>query len=345
VGESSRETGVNEQRSCELRAADIHSRIGDAWPAILERLGIAESFLRLKKAGPCPACSGHDRYVFDNRRGHGDFFCRRCGNGDGFALLIRVFGWSFAETRRRVIEAAGLNPAESTAPRFDPQPGVHTVGNPPAISRPPARLLSILRSRCPIVDCADAMDYLDSRGLWPVPVGCTLRAHASLEYWEPPGQIGRYSGLVAEVRDIDGDLVAAHFTYLKEGRKIPGDHPRKQLGKVEGRIGCAARLMPATDPTLAIAEGIETALSAAILLKMPVWAALNTSLLARFEPPPGITALVICADRDEAGLLAAAQLMQRLQGRVRVELKLPTAPLKDFNDQLVRSRNQGGTHV
>ena len=336
---------MSQQRSSGLRTADIHSRIGDGWPAILQRLGIAESFLRLKKAGPCPACSGHDRFVFDNRRGHGDYFCRRCGNGDGFTLLMRVFGWSFTETRRRVIEAAELSPADNTTPRSDPPPSMHTMDNPPAASRPPARVLSMLRSRCPIVDCADAMEYLDYRSLWPVPVGCTLQAHPSLEYWEPPDRIGRYSGLVAEVRDIDGDVVAAHVTYLEHGRKILSDHPRKQFGKVEGRIGCAARLMPATGPFLAIAEGIETALSAAILLNLPVWAALNASLLARFEPPPDITNLVICADHDEAGLLAAAQLMQRLQGRVRVELKLPIAPLKDFNDQLIRMRDQGDTHV
>jgi len=43
------------------------------------------------------------------------------------------------------------------------------------------------------------------------------------------------------------------------------------------------QLMPAGG-VLGIAEGIETALSAAVLDGVPVWAALNTSLLARFEP-------------------------------------------------------------
>jgi putative DNA primase/helicase len=104
------------------------------------------------------------------------------------------------------------------------------------------------------------------------------------------------------------------------------------------------RLLPA-GPVLGIAEGIETALSAAIIDAVPVWSALNTSLLARFEPPPGIERLVIYADRDEPGLLAAIRLQERLQGRIRaglsVEVRVPRAPAADWNDSLSNSRNSG----
>jgi putative DNA primase/helicase len=97
--------------------------------------------------------------------------------------------------------------------------------------------------------------------------------------------------------------------------------------------------MAATD-VLGIAEGIETALSAAVLDSVPVWAALNTSLLAKFQPPPDVTRPLIYADRDEPGLLAAGRLMERLQGRVKFELRVPAAPHKDFND-IHMSRNSG----
>ncbi|MEJ0006021.1 MAG: toprim domain-containing protein [Steroidobacteraceae bacterium] len=138
---------------------------------------------------------------------------------------------------------------------------------------------------------------------------------------------------MAPIVDIDGELVSLHLTYLDAGSKLRNHEPRKILSKMVGRVGCAVRLMPARE-TLGIAEGIETALSAALIDRVPVWAALNTALLAKFEPPACVTTLRIFADRDEPGLLAAGQLMQRLQGRVRLELRTPSPPHKDFNDQL-----------
>lgn len=326
-----------------LRAADIHARIGTAWPAILAQLGIPEESLRLKKAGPCPSCGGRDRFTFDNRKGRGDFYCRGCGAGDGFELLERVFGWSFSDARRRVLEAAGISRDSSTA---TPIRALHRPSPPPLATpaAPTARVLSITRSACAVADCPDAIAYLEHRGLWPPP-GSTLKAHAALEYWEDRNRIGRYAGLVAEVRDLAGELVTVHVTYLANGRKLEGHEPRKLLTKIEGREGCAVRLMPASE-VLGIAEGLETALSAAVLDSTPVWAALNTSLLAKFEPPAGVTTLRIYADRDAPGLLAAGQLMERLQGRVRFELRAPSVQFKDFNDVLAsRNRGEGSPHV
>jgi putative DNA primase/helicase len=99
--------------------------------------------------------------------------------------------------------------------------------------------------------------------------------------------------------------------------------------------------MPASE-ILGIAEGIETALSASILDAIPVWAALNTSLLSKFEPPPGVLRLRIYADRDEPGLAAATHLMERLQGRVALEIRIPSAPHKDWNDVLQHRNQQKG---
>jgi putative DNA primase/helicase len=320
-----------------LRAADIHARIGTTWPGILAQLGIPEESLRLKKAGPCPSCGGRDRFTFDNRKGRGDFYCRGCGAGDGFELLHRVHGWTFPEARRRVLEAAGIS---REGPAVTPIQALHRPSPPPAApATPTTRVLSIARSACAIADCPDAVAYLERRGLWPLPAGCMLKAHAALDYWQDGKRIARHSGLVGEVRDATGELVTVHVTYLADGRKIEGHEPRKLLTKTEGREGCAVRLMPASE-VLGIAEGIETALSAAVLDSAPVWAALNTSLLAKFEPPAGVTTLRIYADRDTPGLLAAGQLMERLQGRVRLELRAPPAQFKDFNDVLA-SRHRG----
>jgi putative DNA primase/helicase len=212
----------------------------------------------------------------------------------------------------------------------------------PAVAKPTQRVRAVLRGSCAVSDCPDAVAYLTHRGLWPLPEGCTLRAHPALDYWEGGQRVGRYPGLVAEVRDLDDQLVTVHITYLNAAQKLTDREPRKLLGPLTGREGCAVRLMAATD-TLGIAEGIETALSAAAQAEMPVWAALNTSLLGKFEPPPAVKRLVICADRDTAGLLAAARLMERLQGRMRFELRVPRSPHKDFNDQVTACT--GDTHA
>jgi putative DNA primase/helicase len=313
-----------------LRAEDIHARVGNSWPGVLAQLGIGEEFLRPKKPGPCPVCGGRDRYMFDNRNGRGDFLCRQCGAGSGFDLLMRVHGWQFAEARRRVLEAAELTPDS-------PSVAAHRVTRPvmapvPLVASPPDKVRALARAACLVADCQEAVSYLHGRALWPLPDGCSLKAHPSVDYWHE-NQRARYPGLVAEVRDIADELVTAHVTYLQQGRKIPADDARKLLSSMTGREGCAVRLMPAGE-TLGIAEGIETALSAAVIDGVPVWAALNTSLLCKFVPPVGVKTLRIYADRDIPGLEAAGRLMERLQGRVGLELRVPAAPFKDFNDQL-----------
>lgn len=313
-----------------IRAAEIHELLGPAWPHVLAQLGIPETALR-NRHGPCPACGGEDRFRFDNRRGRGDYICGQCGAGDGFRLLERVHGWSFTEARCRVMEAAGITPASETRVAHISSPR----STPAAPAAPTGRVLRLRRGTCAVADCADAVSYLESRGLWPLPEGCTLRAHATAEHFEDGNLAGRYPALVADVTDSAGELVTVHVTYLERGKKLSATAPRKLLGKLAGRDGCAVRLMAAGD-LLGVAEGIETALSAAALDGVPVWAAINASLLAKFEPPPVVSSLRIYADRDEAGLTAACRLMERLQGRMRLEVRIPSAPHKDFNDQLTR---------
>jgi putative DNA primase/helicase len=316
-----------------IRAAEIADRIGSAWPQVLERLGVPAEHL-VNRHGPCPACGGKDRFRFDNKHGRGDYFCNGCGAGDGFNLLMRVHGWDFRTARDRVAEAAGVGTAASmTLIRPAAAPSVSSI------AQPTSRVLSLWRQRCAVIDCGEAVEYLASRHCWPLPEGCALRAHPSVEYFDGARRTGRYAALLADVRDLAGELVTAHITYLEHGRKLRDHEPRKILSPLTGRIGCAVRLSPIDGETLGIAEGIETALSAIELHNgMPVWAALNTSLLAKFDPPPEVKHLVVFADADVAGLGAAARLAERLQGRVRFEIKAPPEPAKDWNQVLQERR-------
>lgn len=304
----------------------IHARLGEeGWRQVLVSLGISEAFLK-NKHGPCPACGGKDRFRFDNK-GRGAFFCNNCGAGDGFKLVSRVCGMEFGQARLHVMALAGIGDqhvaTEARAVQRDE----------PERAEPTTRVLRLLRESCEIADCAAARMYLDSRRLWPLPAGSLLRAHPSVEYWQDRQRVGRYPALVTPVRDTEGELVTAHVTYLTlDGRKFDTHDPRKILSSMVGHNGCAAPIMEA-GPVLGIAEGIETALSAAKLTSIPTWAALNAGMLAKFEPSPVVDRLVIFADRDIAGLEAAAMLMERLQERVRLELRPPPRS-KDWNDVL-----------
>jgi putative DNA primase/helicase len=312
-----------------MRADEVSARIGALWPDVLARLGIAREFL-VKRHGPCPACGGKDRYRFDNRSGRGDFFCSGCGPGDGFALLMRVHGWDFRTAFARVMDAADLRHTATVTPvRSLPTPACN-----PESARPTERVLRLWRESCEVCDCADAIEYLASRRLWPLPTGCTLRAHLSTEYFEGGQRVGRFAALVGDVRDEAGDLVTVHVTYLHKGRKLAERESRKILSPLTGRTGCAIRLQRPCGDSLGIGEGIETCLAAAALHGIPTWSALNTSLLAKFEPPPGIKRLMVFADRDIPGLDAAARLMVRLQGKVTLEVRTPVPPAGDWADVL-----------
>lgn len=313
-----------------MKAAEIHARLAGRWRELLIVLGIAETFLR-KKSGPCPSCGGRDRFTFDDRTQRGDYFCRGCGAGDGFALVARVLRCDFATARRLVMQAAGLSDdmqRSPAAPIAAPKPSAATPAH------PTWRVHDLLRSSCAVETCDEAMRYLASRHLLPLPPKHGLRAHSSAEYFHGRKRVGRFPALLAPVRDIAGAIVTLHITYIPEGRKLATHEPRKILSPLTGRVGCAVCLEPLEGDTLGVAEGVETALAASAQTAVRTWSALNAPLLSKFEPPASIKHLVIFADRDAVGFEAAARLMQRLQGRVELEIRAPQAPAKDWADVL-----------
>jgi phage/plasmid primase-like uncharacterized protein len=157
-----------------MRAADIAQVID--WPNVLAQLGVPASALR-NKHGPCPNCGGKDRFRFDNRYGRGDFICNQCGAGSGFDLLMRMHHWDFRTARDQVMRAGGLSEfpgytVELIKPSSPPRE--------PDIAQPSDRVLRLRAQSCPVADCDQAVSYLTSRKLWPLPEGCTLRAQPSV---------------------------------------------------------------------------------------------------------------------------------------------------------------------
>lgn len=311
-----------------MRAADIHILLAHRWRDVLIQSGVAERHLS-KKHGPCPICGGRDRFRFDNKLKRGNWICTHCGSGDGFELIMRLRGVGFAEARREILREANIiAPHRPMAFVDKPRPDEVTVE---VSAKPTVRALRVRNGTCEIQRCTPVVQYLESRKLWPLTPGHGLRAHPSFRYWnaESGRFVGSYSSLIADVRDIRGELVTVSVTCIENGKKLSTFPPRKMLSGTTGRIGCAVRIWPAAGEMLGIAEGIETAIAAEKLFRVPTWAALSASLLAKFEPPAHVKHLMIFADHDAAGLTAATKLRDRLRGRLSVAIR---APLRDGED-------------
>src|SRR5271169_6825737 len=82
-------------------------RASGQWQSILERLGVDAKVLDQRNQ-PCPACGGKDRFQFTDKYGDGNYVCRGCGSGDGFALLQLCLGWKFIEALRAVEDLVGI---------------------------------------------------------------------------------------------------------------------------------------------------------------------------------------------------------------------------------------------
>jgi len=175
--------------------------------------------------------------------------------------------------------------------------------------------------------------YLLSRNIRLNTYPRDLRTHMALGYWEDGQRIGTYPAMIAVIRDAMGRPVGLHRTYLTmDGQKAPVPAPKKLTSLVG--FSNAIQLSP-FGTRLAIAEGIETALSFQILSGIPTWSCLSDRGIERFTPPFGIQEIIVAGDYDKAGILATEKLINRIgtQGTL-VKTVFPDTPGKDWNDIL-----------
>jgi hypothetical protein len=87
--------------------------------------------------------------------------------------------------------------------------------------------------------------------------------------------------------------------------------------------------------TIGLGEGIESTLSGSILTGVPGWSALTAGGIERAVLPSDIQKVVIFADRDLAGLKAAASACERFRKEGRESgILVPNERGQDFNDAL-----------
>jgi putative DNA primase/helicase len=151
--------------------------------------------------------------------------------------------------------------------------------------------------------------YLEARACALPPSDGDLRFDPAARH--PSGYAGPC--LVALVTDVLSAVpISLHRTWVNaDGTKADVDPPRMLLGG-HRKAGGVIRLWPdeALTHGLAVAEGIETALSLARVIH-PVWALIDAGNLAKFPLLPAIDALTIAVDADLAGERAAESCGER----------------------------------
>lgn len=269
------------------------------WREILPVLGVDPKFLS-NKHGPCPACGGTDRYRWTDKDGRGSFFCNQCGAGDGFILLRKIHGWTFAEAAAKVDEVIGKD---------DPPPPTNGHAKPDKddeaeLERNRKRIDKVLAEA---TDRSVVERYLTSRGLSVFPE--ILQGHPSLSYFDENRKpAGSYPAMIAPVVGNDRKLKTLHRTYAAD---VPAR--KKLFPKIGDLPGSAVRLFEC-GVELGIAEGIETAIAAHELFGIPTWATINAGNMECFVPPLSVMMLRIFGDNDAnfAGQKAAYTLANRL---------------------------------
>ena len=292
------------------------------WREILPALGLDARFLQ-NRHGPCPICGGDDRFRFDDRFQYGGYICSQCGAGDGFKLAGKITGLSFNELAERIRQMLGhsneyqgaMGDVEEMRQR-EKMKAVWEGSGPPKLYGPTAA-------------------YLEER------VGCLWPSQELREAF-----YGQYPMMVARVRDYSGQrAVNLHLTILTHDGHKADLEVSKRLMKGKLPDGCAIRLGP-EKAVMGVAEGIETAISAAIMFDMPVWACINGTLLSKWIPPAKAEQVTVFGDNDAnfTGQSKAYHLANRLevQYKRRVTVSIPPVVGQDWNDHLHKTWGQKG---
>jgi hypothetical protein len=306
-----------------------------------DRTSLADHGIHLRRETPgthraaCPACAKNKRddalSVTIKADGSAVWLCHRCAfkgalrpHAQGGGLRIyKIF-------RGKPMNNGAVHPKPPEAEQEHQYP----------VLAGPWR--AFWRHEClPIADDGSpAAAYLRARGCaLPHPEG-DLRWCPEVRH--PGGHVG--PALVALVTDaVTADPLNLHRTWIKPdgSGKAAIDRPRLLL-KNHRKLGGVIRLWPDAEVTygLCIAEGIETALSAARGFGL-AWATIDARNMEVLPALPGIEALSIIADHDRPNPktgkrtgLAAAKECARRWAEAGCEVRIWRAPAEgaDFND-------------
>jgi len=257
-------------------------------------------------------CGGCDRFRWDDKDSGGGFICNQCGAGDGFDLVSRVTGKSFRQIADDISSILG-------------KPNEYQKQHNPEEKRQRDAMTRVWQNSFEPQESGPVCIYSHRR------VGCFWRSPAIRELVSNKGRLF----MVAKIMGHDDRPVNLHLTALTWAGKKADVTPAKRVMAGKLPDGCAIRLAPAS-PVMGVAEGIETAISAAIMFDMPVWACVNGTLLSKWVPPEDAEQITIFADNDVnyTGQAKAYHLANRLEVQYKrnVTVKIPPLAGTDWND-------------
>ncbi len=306
----------------------IKSQANGKWYGILESFGIDVS-TDPKKHTACPICgpgNNSHRFRFDNKDGNASWICTQCGSGDGFTMLMLKYGWSFIDAVREVGKI-------TDTVEFIPAPKEQDE------TKKREFMNKIWKESGPLTGSDLVTKYLRSRGIVIAPD--TSQVHLNASCYEAETKTSM-PAMVCMVRDRDGKPTGLHRTYLTDqATKADLKDARKSIGKTASG---AIRLFPVTD-TVGVAEGIETALSAAQLFDIPTWAVISAGGMESFMPPEGVRKVIIFGDNDATftGQKSAYFLANKLYMKDFIvdDPQIPDVRGEDWNDVLMRQIKKG----
>ena len=284
-------------------------------------LGVDSKYL-VNRHGPCPVCGGTDRFRFDNKEGKGTFICNSCGAGDGFQLAKLVTGKSFKSIAEAVNTITGeksyIRPTDRTEDDKR-KAAIKNVWEGSGRPKSGGAVSSYLKSRLGLVWASNS-----------------IREYRGKNHWL----------MVSKIVGPDDTAQNIHLTYLTEDGRKADVTPNRRIMSGPLPDGSAIRLAPA-DIHMGIAEGIETAIAASVLFRIPVWAAVNAQNLAKWIPPSITQSVTVFADNDASftGHAAAYALAKRLtlQHEMDVRVLIPPVVGQDWADVLAEA-SKGQVH-
>jgi hypothetical protein len=315
---------------------------------------------RLKKrygewVGPCPGCSGDDRFSIKNRL----WYCRGCGKGgDVIALEMHLSASTFVEA---VLALTGGGPGgrreptpEEIAAREaqEKQRLEETAAKAEKNNRRAAEIIARLQ---PVIGTPGEAHLREARRI-------DVESPTIRQVLHAVDTLGWSERTYFHQPDPDQPLRELHAQYLGAIIAILTDpvtaertggitrtfvHQGRKIGKAislggAGRPGIV-RLSPDDEVLkgLHLCEGLESAMAAMAMGFVPMWAAGSTSQMAGFPVIDGVEALTVIADNDEAGLKAGRQVCQRWANAGRkAAMKTPKRLGEDAND-IVKRRARG----
>jgi putative DNA primase/helicase len=297
-----------------------HDQAQGRWHDILVSMGIESSRLN-GKHGPCPICSGKDRFRFDDKNGKGGWLCSHCGAGDGFSLVAKLKGIDNVAAKMMVVPLLGGMRKRQVSKEID------TNAFRTAAER-------FWKATSAVSDTGPVGIYLRKRiGVCEAP--SAIRQGHTIH---PQDKTRSYFVMAAKISGPDGRGISVHKTFISTNGTKANLSPDKLV--MPGPLIPSASIW-LTDPAehMGIAEGIETAMSATVLHGIPTWAAISATIMKSFEPPAICKKLTIFADNDAnyVGQATAYELARKLvmTRQIEVQVMVPDT-IGDWNDVLQR---------